>query len=58
MLTDKQIKQILTMRLESKCGKDFISRFNIRLHTTSYSSINRKIRCRHVYHIYMVDLIH
>lgn len=52
MLTDKQIKQILIMRLESKCGKDFINRFKIKLHTTRCSSINRKIRCRHVYHIY------
>lgn len=50
MLTDKQIKQILTMRLESKCGKDFINRFKIRLHTTSWSPMNNKIRCRHVYH--------
>ena len=52
MLTDKQIKQILIMILESKCGKDFINRFKIKLHTTRCSSINRKIRCRHVYHIY------
>lgn len=52
MLTDKQIKQILTMRLESKCGKDFINRFKIRLHTTRYSNVDRKIRCRHVYTVY------
>lgn len=52
MLTDKQVKQILTMRLESKCGKDFMSRFKIRLHTTKQSAINTKIRCKHVYTIY------
>lgn len=52
MLTDKQIKRILMMRLESKCGKDFMSRFKIRLHTTRWSGTNRKIRCRHVYTIY------
>lgn len=51
MLTDKQIKQILTMRLESKCGKDLVYRTHIRLHTTAYSSTNRKIRCRHAYNI-------
>lgn len=52
MLTDKQIRRILTMRLESKCGKDFINRFKIRLHTTKRSSMNNKICCKHVYAIY------
>lgn len=52
MLTDKQIRRILTMRLESKCGKDLVNRITIKLHTTRYSATNRKIRCRHVYNIY------
>lgn len=51
MLTDKQIKQILTLRLESKCGKDFINRFKIKLYTKRQSATNSKIRCRHVYNV-------
>jgi hypothetical protein len=39
------------MRLESKCGKDFISRVKIKLFTKRCSA-DRNIRCKHVYHIY------
>lgn len=52
MLTDKQIKQILTMRLESKCGKDFISRTKIKLFTKKQSATDTKILCKHVYYLY------
>ena len=51
MLTDKQIKRILMMRLESKCGKDFINRSKIKLFTKRCSA-DRTIRCKHVYHVF------